>query len=272
MSLVLPLLVGGIVSFVTSVSRSTTLGGEEVVGIVDPLYAVPLRVVIPFKSSFGLVMVLLRRVPEPEDQAVGIVCLHVVCELNVLILIVSVLILIKPWWSEIIVRTIAKQITVTLRIPCQTIKPSGGMMCQGVRKEIQTKGVIGDPIHFDTLGDMQEFFKMLVSIVTRKSMKLARILNLLDHIVFESKICLIAIRAIGPPRPFKVGWHNTSIVRRSGTGGSPFSSVAISKSFKRVGSTRDLLRMVNSRLSRGGKRFLADKRVLMHQIYKVKLN
>ncbi|GJZ32659.1 hypothetical protein Tco_0578095 [Tanacetum coccineum] len=33
---VLPLLVGGIVSFVTSVSRSTTLG-EEVVGIVGPL-------------------------------------------------------------------------------------------------------------------------------------------------------------------------------------------------------------------------------------------
>nr|GEZ29201.1 hypothetical protein [Tanacetum cinerariifolium] len=33
----------------------------------------------------------------------------------------------------------------------KTIKPSGGMMCQGVRKEIQTKGVIGDSIHFDTL-------------------------------------------------------------------------------------------------------------------------
>nr|GFC93235.1 hypothetical protein [Tanacetum cinerariifolium] len=32
-------------------------------------YAVPLRVVIPFKSSFGLVMVLLGRVPEPEDEA-----------------------------------------------------------------------------------------------------------------------------------------------------------------------------------------------------------
>nr|GEW63364.1 reverse transcriptase domain-containing protein [Tanacetum cinerariifolium] len=28
------------------------------------------------------------------------------------------------------------------RIPWQTIKPSGGMMCQGVRKEIQMKGVI----------------------------------------------------------------------------------------------------------------------------------
>nr|GEU44389.1 hypothetical protein [Tanacetum cinerariifolium] len=79
------------------------------------------------------------------------------------------------------------------------IKPSGGMMCQGVRKEIQTKGIIGDPIHFDTLGDMQEFVKMLVSIVTRKSMKLA----------------------IGPPRPFKVGWHNSSIVRRSRTGKPP---------------------------------------------------
>nr|GEV30526.1 hypothetical protein [Tanacetum cinerariifolium] len=43
----------GTVSFVTSVSCSTTLGREEVVGIVRPLYAIPLRVVIPFKSSFG---------------------------------------------------------------------------------------------------------------------------------------------------------------------------------------------------------------------------
>nr|GFA24003.1 hypothetical protein [Tanacetum cinerariifolium] len=77
------------------------------------------------------------------------------------------------------------------RIPWQTIKPSGGMMYQGVRKEIQMKGVIDDPIHFDTLGDMQEFVKMLVSIITQKSMKLERILNLLDRIVFESKIrCL----------------------------------------------------------------------------------
>nr|GEW97098.1 Gag-Pol polyprotein [Tanacetum cinerariifolium] len=71
------------------------------------------------------------------------------------------------------------------------IKPSGGMMCQGVRKEIQTKGVIDDPIHFDTLGDMQEFIKMFVDIVTRKSMNLARVLNLLNHIFIESKIrCL----------------------------------------------------------------------------------
>nr|GEX70183.1 uncharacterized mitochondrial protein AtMg00810-like [Tanacetum cinerariifolium] len=74
------------------------------------------------------------------------------------------------------------------RIPWQTIKPSGGMMCQGVRKEIQTKGVIGDPIHFDTLGDVRKFVKILVSIVPQKSMKLARILGLLDHIVLKSKI------------------------------------------------------------------------------------
>nr|GEV47319.1 reverse transcriptase domain-containing protein [Tanacetum cinerariifolium] len=46
----------------------------------------------------------------------------------------------------------------------ETVKPSGGMMCQGMRKEIQTKGVIG------------------------------------------------------PHQPFKDGWHNFSIVRRSGTG------------------------------------------------------
>nr|GEZ74165.1 hypothetical protein [Tanacetum cinerariifolium] len=68
---------------------------------------------------------------------------------------------------------------------------SGGMMCQGVRKEIQMKGVIGDPIHFDTLGDMQGFVKMLVSIVTRNSMKSARILNLLKHVILKSKVhCL----------------------------------------------------------------------------------
>nr|GFC12465.1 hypothetical protein [Tanacetum cinerariifolium] len=33
------------------------------------LYAISLRVMIPFKSSFGLVMVLLERVPEPKDEA-----------------------------------------------------------------------------------------------------------------------------------------------------------------------------------------------------------
>nr|GFA05458.1 hypothetical protein [Tanacetum cinerariifolium] len=77
------------------------------------------------------------------------------------------------------------------RIPWQMIKPSGDMMCQGVRKEIQMKGVIGDPIHFDTLGDMQEFVRMLVSILTRKFMKLARILDLLNHVILKSKLrCL----------------------------------------------------------------------------------
>nr|GEU73008.1 hypothetical protein [Tanacetum cinerariifolium] len=105
-------------------------------------------------------------------------------------------------------------------------------MCQGLKKEIQTKGVIGNPIHFDTLGDMQEFVKMLVSIVTRKSIKLARGLNLLDHIVLESKIrCLNNNQGNWS----KVGWHDSSIVQRSGTGRSPFSLVAISKLFKRVG-------------------------------------
>nr|GEV76986.1 reverse transcriptase domain-containing protein [Tanacetum cinerariifolium] len=86
------------------------------------------------------------------------------------------------------------------RIPWQTIKPSGGIICQGVRKEIQTKRVIGDSIHFDTLGDMQEFVKMLVSIVTRKTMKLARIQDLLSHVILKSKVrCLNSNRAIGPP-------------------------------------------------------------------------
>nr|GEW56498.1 hypothetical protein [Tanacetum cinerariifolium] len=73
----------------------------------------------------------------------------------------------------------------------KTIKPSGGMMCQGVRKETQTKGIIDDSIHFDSLGDMQEFVKMLVGIVTQKTMKLARILDMLTHIILKSKVrCL----------------------------------------------------------------------------------
>nr|GFA10290.1 hypothetical protein [Tanacetum cinerariifolium] len=255
--------------------------------------------------------------------------------LEVLILIVSVLILIKPWWSEIIVQTIAKQITVTLRlvrittligsrriyvlglandgwtiivrmrtttsfteeevielddslrwlkwkvfskkhfchllkcvnrIPWQTIKPSGGMMCQGLRKEIQTKGVIGDPIHFDALGDMQEFVKMLVRIVTRKSMKLARILNLLNHVILKSKV-----------RCLNSNWGNSSTLTiqswlaqflHSPKVENWWITVSFSGHFKIVQesrSTRDLLRIVSSGLLRGGKRFLADERVLMHK-------
>nr|GFD06228.1 hypothetical protein [Tanacetum cinerariifolium] len=77
------------------------------------------------------------------------------------------------------------------RTPWETIKPSAGMMCQGMRKEIQTKGVIGDSIHFDALGDMQEFVKILVGIITGKTMKLARILELLNHVILNSKVrCL----------------------------------------------------------------------------------
>nr|GEU75674.1 reverse transcriptase domain-containing protein [Tanacetum cinerariifolium] len=97
------------------------------------------------------------------------------------------------------------------------------------------------------------------------------ILELRDHgrwKIFPEKHfghLLKKIRAIGPPRPFKDGWHISSIVRRSGTGGSPFPSAAISELFKRVGSVRDLLRIVSSGLSRYGKRFLADERMLMHQ-------
>nr|GEY45428.1 hypothetical protein [Tanacetum cinerariifolium] len=103
------------------------------------------------------------------------------------------------------------------------IKPSGGMMCQGMRKEIQTKGVIGDSIHFNALGGMQEFIEMLVGIITRQTMKLARILDLLNHIILQSK--------------FR-------------TGKSPFPSPAISELFKRVRSERGLFQIVSSGLSR----------------------
>nr|GEU39047.1 ribonuclease H-like domain-containing protein [Tanacetum cinerariifolium] len=123
---------------------------------------------------------------------------------------------------------------------------SGGMTCQGVRKEMQTKGVIGDSIHFDALGDMQEFVKMLVGVFTWQTMKLAGILDLLNHVILQSKVrCLYSNRGNWATLPFKDGWHNSSIVWRSGTGGSPFPSAAISKSFKRVGSARDLLRIVS---------------------------
>nr|GEV84757.1 hypothetical protein [Tanacetum cinerariifolium] len=133
-------------------------------------------------------------------------------------------------------------------------------MCQGMRKEIEMKGVIGDSIHFDALCDMQEFVKMLISIVTRLTMKLARIMDLLNHVILKSKVrCLNSNKGNRATRPFKDGWHNSFIVWRSGTGRSPFSLAAISQLFKRVGSARDLLRIVSSGLSRGGKIFLADE-------------
>nr|GFC85800.1 hypothetical protein [Tanacetum cinerariifolium] len=53
-------------SFVVSVPCLTTLDG---VGMVGPLYATPLQVVIPFRSSLGLVTVLPGSVPDPEDEA-----------------------------------------------------------------------------------------------------------------------------------------------------------------------------------------------------------
>nr|GEY23535.1 hypothetical protein [Tanacetum cinerariifolium] len=146
------------------------------------------------------------------------------------------------------------------------IKPSGGMMCQGVRKEIQTKGIIGDSIHFNTLGDMQKFVKMLVSIVTRKTMNLERILNLLNHVILMSKVRCLNSNRDNWSTPTIQRWlaqflHSLEVRNWWIT----VFSATISKSFKRVGSARDLLRIVSLGLSRGGKRFLADERVLMHQ-------
>nr|GEV30694.1 zinc finger, CCHC-type, retrotransposon Gag domain protein [Tanacetum cinerariifolium] len=80
----------------------------------------------------------------------------------------------------------------------EMIKPSGGMMCQGMRKEIQIKGVIDDSIHFDALDDMQEFIKMLVGIVTQQTMKLARNLDLLNHVILESKVCCLSSNQASP--------------------------------------------------------------------------
>nr|GEX67568.1 reverse transcriptase domain-containing protein [Tanacetum cinerariifolium] len=97
------------------------------------------RVVIPFKSSFELVMVFLGRVLKPEDEASQLAVEEsgvdepelgnpgidkpMLDKLEaVLILIASVLILIKPWWSEIISRTIAKHITVSLKLDNDQLK------------------------------------------------------------------------------------------------------------------------------------------------------
>nr|GEU92935.1 retrovirus-related Pol polyprotein from transposon TNT 1-94 [Tanacetum cinerariifolium] len=151
----------------TGSATGATKGSKFDIGFSTRTTGVPLRVAIPFKSSFGLVTVLLGRVRKPEDEAsqlaidesgvdepslvtrglviwcliswrrvwtmtssleelgsslvvslrnTMIVSLILVLILEVLILIVSVLILIKSWWSEISVRTIAKQITVTLSL------------------------------------------------------------------------------------------------------------------------------------------------------------
>nr|GEV06593.1 hypothetical protein [Tanacetum cinerariifolium] len=95
------------------------------------------------------------------------------------------------------------------------------MMFQGMRKVIQTKGIISDSIHFDALGDMQEFVKMLVSIVTRQTMKLARILDLLNHVILESKVRFLNIRqtstasttiADNVPIPTNSSSHATNIL------------------------------------------------------------
>nr|GFC96383.1 hypothetical protein [Tanacetum cinerariifolium] len=59
------------VSFVASGTFSTT-GGE----IEGPSYETPLRVVIDFKSLFGLATVLPGKVPELEGDAVAIISLN----------------------------------------------------------------------------------------------------------------------------------------------------------------------------------------------------
>nr|GEY14080.1 hypothetical protein [Tanacetum cinerariifolium] len=46
------------------------------------------------------------------------------------------------WWKIFLEKHFGHLIKGVDRIPWETIKPSGGIMCQGMRKEIQTKGVI----------------------------------------------------------------------------------------------------------------------------------
>nr|GEY70220.1 hypothetical protein [Tanacetum cinerariifolium] len=110
-----------------------------------------------FKSSFGLVMLLLGRVLKPKDEADN----HCKNEDHY-----------KFHSYE----------QLLLLVEEEVIELDDSLHWA------ETKGVIGDPIHFDTLGDMQELFKMLVSIVTRKSIKLARFLNLLNHVILKSKV------------------------------------------------------------------------------------
>nr|GEZ92748.1 hypothetical protein [Tanacetum cinerariifolium] len=206
---------------------------EEVVGIVGPGYAVPLLVVIPFRSSFGLVIMLPRRVLDPEDEVAEeygvdepelgkpeldklvLGKLEVGFDLDEKITVALRLVRITLIGSRSITvlsianggKTIRERMGTTTSFTvrnfsavisvseeevielddslhwAETIKPGGGMICQGMRKEIQSKGTIGDSIHFDALGDMQEFIEMLIGIITRQTMKLAGILDLLSHII-----------------------------------------------------------------------------------------
>nr|GEX14631.1 reverse transcriptase domain-containing protein [Tanacetum cinerariifolium] len=191
-SSVLLLLVGFTVCLVASVSRSS-IEEEEVVGFVGHGYAVSLRVVIPFRSSFGLV----------EESGVD--------ELE----------LGKPELDKLVLDKLEV----------------------GFDLDDQTK-------RWHDVSRNEE-----------------RDINEGRH--RPKFVAWIAIGAIGPPQPFKDGWHNSSIVRRSGTSRSPFPSTAISELFKRVGSERDLLRIVSSGLSREmmNKNFLE----MMRQIQTVKI-
>nr|GEY49805.1 hypothetical protein [Tanacetum cinerariifolium] len=98
----------------------------------------PLRVVIPFRSSFGLITVLPRRVPEPKDEASQIVVEKSGAdepklgnpELDKLEVDDQ-----TKWWHDV----------------------------SRSEEEIQMKGVIRDSIYFDALGDMQETRCLLAS-------------------------------------------------------------------------------------------------------------
>nr|GEV01070.1 hypothetical protein [Tanacetum cinerariifolium] len=96
----------------------TTRSGNAYKGPTIPTTSSPPPKVVERETDWRRVLTMtssLEELVSPLRNSM-IISLIPVLILEVLIWIGSVLILIKPWWSEIIFRTIAKQITVTLRL------------------------------------------------------------------------------------------------------------------------------------------------------------